>query len=177
MKRFILTGTPGCGKTSILRALEMKGHFVVEEAATDVIAYGQVNGIAEPWKNPVFIDDIIRLQKQRQMQVDKVSAVVQYFDRSPFCTYALAVYLGFKPSDILMEEIDRVSQSQIYERRVFFVENLGFCTPTEARKITYEEALVFEQIHRETYAKFGFECIMAPPTSLEERIKVVLGAS
>jgi len=38
MKRFILTGTPGSGKTAILRQLEMEGYGVVEEAATDVIA-------------------------------------------------------------------------------------------------------------------------------------------
>lgn len=176
MKRFILTGTPGCGKTSILRALEMRGHFVVEEAATDVIAYDQTNRIAEPWKNYTFIDDIIRLQKQRQIQVNEVPVAIQFFDRSPFCTYALAVYLGYKPSEILMAEIDRALQSQIYERRVFFIENLGFCTPTDARKISYEEALRFEIIHKETYDKFGFDCVMIPSGVLEERVERVVSA-
>jgi hypothetical protein len=38
MKRRILTGTPGAGKTSILRLLERLGHSIVEEAATAVIA-------------------------------------------------------------------------------------------------------------------------------------------
>ena len=33
MKRYILTGTPGAGKTAILRALETEGFDVVEEAA------------------------------------------------------------------------------------------------------------------------------------------------
>jgi predicted ATPase len=37
MKRFILTGAPGAGKTSILRALAAGGYAVVPEAATDVV--------------------------------------------------------------------------------------------------------------------------------------------
>src|SRR5665213_1449806 len=38
MKRYILTGAPGAGKTTIIRALQAMGCAVVEEAATDVIA-------------------------------------------------------------------------------------------------------------------------------------------
>ena len=34
MKRFIITGAPGAGKTAILRQLELDGFGVVEEAAT-----------------------------------------------------------------------------------------------------------------------------------------------
>ena len=38
MPGYILTGSPGAGKTAILRLLEISGHVVIEEAATDVIA-------------------------------------------------------------------------------------------------------------------------------------------
>ena len=37
MKRYILTGTPGSGKTTILHKLKSQGFRVVEEAATDII--------------------------------------------------------------------------------------------------------------------------------------------
>ena len=46
MPAYILTGTPGSGKTAILRMLEDAGYLVVEEAATDVIALGQALGLA-----------------------------------------------------------------------------------------------------------------------------------
>jgi len=174
MKRFILTGTPGCGKTSILQALEMKGYCVVNEAATDVIAFEQSLGNAEPWKFPNFIDEIITLQKQRQMQTLKASSEIQFFDRSPLCTYALAIYLGFEPSEELLQEIERIEKDEIYQKEVFFIENLGFCNPTEARKISFEESLVFEKIHEETYTKFGYSCIKVPPISLVERIEFIL---
>src|SRR6202167_4262461 len=99
MKRFVLTGTPGSGKTAIIRQLEIDGFSVVEEAATDLIALGQARGIAEPWTHPSFIDSVTNLQRQRQIRAsclpDRASSnEVQFNDRSPICTAALAIFLG-----------------------------------------------------------------------------------
>ena len=174
MKRFILTGTPGSGKTSLIRALEIQGHFVIEEAATDVIAHEQHLGNLEPWMQPHFIDSIIGLQKQRQTQASSSSADLQFYDRSPLCTYALTLYLGYEPSSNLRTELERIEREKTYEKRVFFIDNLGFCTPTEARKITFEQSLIFEKIHLETYDKFGYECVRIPVASLQERLGFLL---
>jgi hypothetical protein len=48
MRRLIITGAPGAGKTAIIRKLELDGFSVVEEAATDVIAVAQAEGTIEP---------------------------------------------------------------------------------------------------------------------------------
>ena len=85
-----MTGTPGAGKTSILRALENLGYAVVEEAATDAIAAQQAQGNLEPWRDPLFIDAIARLQTQRQHGRVRQGAEVQVHDRSVVCTLALA---------------------------------------------------------------------------------------
>ena len=60
MRRFIITGAPGVGKTAIIRQLELDGFSVVEEAATDVIAAAQAQGTVEPWTHRSFIDVIAR---------------------------------------------------------------------------------------------------------------------
>src|SRR5271170_1848734 len=78
MKRYILTGTPGCGKTSIVRALELAGYLVVEEAATDIIALRNAQGITEPHTLASFIDDITNLQKQRQLRVVGLGSGIQF---------------------------------------------------------------------------------------------------
>ena len=52
MKRFILTGAPGAGKTAVVRQLALDGFSVVEEAATEIIALEHARGVAEPWKHP-----------------------------------------------------------------------------------------------------------------------------
>ncbi|MGC1189091.1 MAG: AAA family ATPase [Candidatus Binatus sp.] len=169
MKRYILTGTPGCGKTSIIRCLEVAGYAVVEEAATDIIALRQAQGIAEPWTHPSFIDDITSLQIQRQTRIADVSSV-QFYDRSPLCTYALSAWLSFPISKTLADEMERIAKAQIYQKQVFFIENLGYCEPTAARKITYEDSLRFEKVHEETYNSFGYECLRVAPRDLSARV-------
>lgn len=171
MKRYILTGTPGCGKTSIIRSLELARYPVVEEAATDIIALRRAQGIAEVWRHASFIDDITNLQKQRQMRVANLSSGVQFFDRSPLCTYALSRWLGFPISTTLANEIKRLGEEQIYQPQVFFIENLGFCEPTQARKISFEDSLRFEKVHEETYRSFGYECVNVPPAELSRRVE------
>ncbi|MFC7644092.1 AAA family ATPase [Streptosporangium lutulentum] len=156
------TGAPGAGKTSILRLLEATGHSTVGEAATAVIASGQARGEAEPWTRASFIDDVVALQRRRQTQAVAAATTVQIYDRSPICTHALGVYLGYPVSSALSAEIDRITRERIYERQVFFVRNLGFCEPTAARRISFEDSLKFERVHEESYRAFGYELIDIP---------------
>jgi predicted ATPase len=176
MKRFVLTGAPGAGKTAILRQLELDGFSVVEEAATDVIALQQAQAIAEPWTHPSFIDAVADLQRQRQVRASGEPGEVQFHDRSPICTAALANYLGHPISDGLSRELERIKTEAIFQKRVFFIRNLGFITPTEARRISFEETLHFERIHEETYRKYGFEIVSVEPGSLLERTAAIKAA-
>jgi predicted ATPase len=174
--RFILTGAPGAGKTAILRQLELVGFSVVEEAATDLIALAQAHGRAEPWTDPSFIDSVADLQRRRLARASCQPDQVQFHDRSAFCTAALAAYLGHPVSGTFSRELEAIKADGIYQRRVFFVQNLGFITPSEARRISFEEALRFERIHEETYRSFGFEIVFVKPGSLSERVAAIKAA-
>jgi predicted ATPase len=173
MRRFILTGAPGSGKTAIIRQLELDGLSVVEEAATDVHAPEQARGVAELWKHLSFIDSIAELQRRRQVRASRETDEVRFHDRSAICTAALAVYLGYPLSDTLLRELKRVETEAIYQKRVFFVQKLGFITPTQARRISFAESLRFEQVHEETYRRFGFELVPIAPGSLRDRVDAI----
>jgi len=177
MRRFILTGAPGSGKTAILRQLELDGFSVVEEAATDVIALKQAQGVAEPWRHPSFIDSIIELQRRRQIRASQETDELQFHDRSAICTAALAVYLGHPCSDELSRELARLEKEAIFQQRVFFIQNIGFITPTEARRMSFEDALRFERVHEATYRKHGFECVLIAPGSLSRRVDAIKRAA
>jgi predicted ATPase len=176
MKRYILTGTPGSGKTTLIRALAAEGHLTVPEAATDVIALESKLGNPEPWRRRGFVDKIIEMQRRRQLDASENDGAAQFHDRSPVCTYALSLYLGFEPSALLLEEMARIKRGSVFEKRVFFVENVGFVEQTEARKICFEEALVFEKLHRQTYHNFGYELVSIPALPMPERLKLMLSA-
>jgi predicted ATPase len=173
MRRFIITGAPGAGKTAIIRQLELDGFSVVEEAATDVIAAAHALGTVQPWTEPSFIDVVANLQRDRQIRASYQPEEIQLHDRCAVCTAALAVYLGHFFSPLLTSELERIKKEAIYQNRVFFIRNLGFVTPTEARRISFEETVRFEKIHEETYRDFGFELVAVEPGSVAERVSKI----
>jgi predicted ATPase len=173
MRRYIITGAPGAGKTAIIRQLELDGFSVIEEGATDVIAAAHAQGIDEPWQHPSFLDAIARLQRDRQMRASYQPDDIQFHDRCAVCTAALAVYLGFPYTPLLTEELERIQREAIYQPQVFFIRNLGFIKPSAARRISFEETLRFEKIHEQTYRDLGFELVYVEPGSVEERVSAI----
>jgi predicted ATPase len=172
MRRYVLTGTPGAGKTSILRGLADLGYAVVEEAASAVLARAQARGEDEPWRRASFLEEIVVLQRQRQLDAPATGAV-QVFDRSPVCTHALARWLGWPVPPALAAELERIAAGGIYEREVLFVRHLGFCAPTAARRISFPEALAFERLHEQSYRAFGYELVDIPAGDLAHRVAAV----
>ena len=106
MRRYVITGAPGAGKTTILAALRERGYAVVAEAATDVISGEQARGTDEPWRDEAFLDRVAFLQRQREEE--PAGAGVQIFDRSPICTLALARYSDRPVTPLLASEVERV---------------------------------------------------------------------
>ena len=53
-KKYILTGGPGTGKSSLILALEQAGYATIREAAEDYIRFRQAMGQPEPWTEEDF---------------------------------------------------------------------------------------------------------------------------
>jgi predicted ATPase len=53
------------------------------------------------------------------------------------------------------------------------VQNLGFITPTQARRISFAQTLRFERVHEETYRRFGFELFPIAPGNLLDRVDAI----
>jgi predicted ATPase len=86
------------------------------------------------------------------------------------------VWLGCPFSAFLAGELDRINKEGIYQPRVFFIRNLGFITPTEARRISFEDSVRFEKLHEQTYRDFGFELVSVETGSLAERVNIIKAA-
>ncbi|TDC30145.1 ATPase [Micromonospora sp. 15K316] len=171
MRRYVLTGAPGAGKTSIARALGQRGYPVVDEAATDVIAAEQARGVAQPWAEPGFVAAVVRLQRRRRNA--ETRGPVQVHDRSPLCTLALAEHLGHPVGPELTAELERVDRERIYQRTVFLVGSLGFVIRTAARRISLADALAFGRLHARVYAEYGYELVEVPPGPVAQRAAFV----
>ena len=102
--------------------------------------------------------------------------------RFSFTTVALCVPRHWQPTSgtlirpFLPANWSASKKEAIYQHRVFFIRNLGFVTPTEARRISFEETVRFEKIHEEIYRDFGFELVSVEPGSLDERVRTIKAA-
>lgn len=115
---------------------------------------------------PEFMDYIAGIQRDRL----KIDDRVQFYDRSPICTLVLARWLGHPLTEGLKQELERVEREHAYHRDVFYVESLGFVTPTEARRISYVDSLRFGELHRQVYLEYGYRLIDIPAEPADERV-------
>jgi predicted ATPase len=137
-----------------------------------LIAAWQHEGIDEPWTCSSFIDAVVETQKDRQINLGN-SARIQFYDRSPICTLALANWLGHPVSDALRFEIERIRCENVYRSVVFFVRNLGFMTSAEARRISLADSIRFGELDEETYLAQGFKLIYLDTVSAFRRVKSI----
>jgi predicted ATPase len=173
VKRYVLTGAPGSGKTTLLHALRARGHAVVDEAATEVMAGQHALGIKSPWTRPEFVDLIVTRQHAQRVTADSMQAPVQLYDRCPICTLALVRFLEQPVTATLADEVDEVLREQLFEPVVFFVRLLGFIESTVARRISYEQSVAFERVHEEVYREHGFDLVDVPAASVNERVALI----
>lgn len=94
--------------------------------------------------------------------------------RSVICTRALGRYLDVREPESLARAIDDVLAKAVFERRVFFVRNLGFVRPTAARRISFEESLRFERMQEEVYRESGFALESVEAAGVEERAAAIV---
>jgi predicted ATPase len=173
MLRYIITGAPGAGKTSIMRALHGQGYAVVDEAATDIITRGLSRRGERPRHDAGFIEAIALLQQARQQRQAPPGTAVQLYDRSPICTLALAHYIGQQVPETLAGEVNRVLRERTYQPQVFFVRLLGFVTRTAVRRITFEQTVEFERVHEQVYRAHGYELVDVPAGTVAERAALI----
>ncbi|SDK84435.1 Predicted ATPase [Glycomyces sambucus] len=172
MRRHILTGAPGAGKTTIADRLARTGRTVVAEAATDLIRTAQAAGDPRPWTDPGFCEATAALQRDRRHDADRLPGPDQYFDRSPVCTLALARFLGHPVGPVLAAELDRAAAD--YAPTVLFVDLLDTLTPTAVRRISLPEARAFAQVHLDAYTEYGFQIARIPAGTEADRTALAL---
>jgi len=172
VKKYVLTGGPGSGKSSILLGLEQQGEYVIREAAEDYIRLRQAQGQKEPWTEQDFQDKILELQLQRESKI--LSGIERVFiDRGILDGLAYYQITGKKPSKQIIKARNKVNQERPYEK-IFLIMNLGDCERNDVRRENMEEAFKLENLQEWNYRKLRYNVERIHVAPLDRRVNELM---
>lgn len=167
MRRFVLTGGHGVGKSSLTAALELRGEHVIHEAAATVRHADQAAGNPFPEDSPDFESRALALHLLREHRVPG-SARRVFLDRGApdYLAYART---GRWP---LTEAETETCTSARYDM-VFMVEPPASGVPTIGRT---EDAFCrrLVAIIEHVYAESGILAVRVPYMSVDDRVALIL---
>ncbi|MEH6708484.1 MAG: AAA family ATPase [Alloalcanivorax venustensis] len=170
--RFVVTGGPGGGKSTLLDALAERGYRIAPEAARRLIKERLAAGLP-PRPDPVTFARAILDSDMEHYRAAADDDGIAFFDRGVLD----ALYMLDLESALSRDEIASLIQAFPYNDTVFLL------PPWEAiyamdseRDQTFEESVaVFEGMKR-WYARWGYQTVEVPRASVEARVSFILDA-
>lgn len=169
--RYIITGGPGFGKTTIIRRLEELGHPVCHENSREVIKEQlDTGGNILPWVDVVKFTEII-VEKRAHAYNDVTLERPVFFDRG--IPDALAFL--YRQELEVKEHLRQAARSHQYNPTVFITPPwYAIFKNDNERRETYAESVTVHTFIAKTYADLGYKLVDVPPGELEERVQFVL---
>ena len=170
--KFVVTGGPGSGKSTLINELSGRGIATMPEAGRSIIRHQtSIGGNALPWANQKAYAGLMLSWDLRSYHEAARYARPVVFDRGlPDCIGYLKLIGQPVPS-----QFERAANQFRYNRHVFlapFWEEI-FSQDAE-RKQSPDEAKATSDVMVETYTALGYQLIDLPRVSPQERADFVL---
>ena len=168
---FVLTGTFGSGKSTLVEHLESCGIRGIVEPARPILAEQRsIEGNGVPEKDPrLFIELMLSRMLHAYRQSDAFPGPI-FFDRGIPDILGYAAVFGFE-----FPHCEKAADLYRYNRRVFMApawEQI-YCTDDE-RTVPFSMARGFGRDLRAIYSRLGYTLIYLPCVSVQERANLIL---
>lgn len=171
---FIITGGPGCGKSTVIDALAKRGISIMPESGRAIIQdQVAIGGKALPWSDREAFAELMLSWEMRSYRMAIAPKGIVILDRG------VPDVLGYLRLNGLSipAYVERAGQMFRYNRRVFIAPPWRDIFQIDAeRKQSFEEAQATYEAMIETYSDLGYELIQLPLISVQERVNFLLGA-
>lgn len=179
LRKIVITGAPGTGKTVVVRELESMGFPCFHEIIRDMTADAKNDeNSKEAVSNPLaFVDDPF------QFNLDLLNGRIQHFQQSEkqkkgtvFFDRGIPDVLAYM--DYFQQEYNATftgaCEDYKYDELFIMPPWKEIYVSDDERLETFEEAQELHQCLMSTYKKYGYKPILVPKTTIEERITFIL---
>ena len=170
-QKYVITGAPGTGKTTIINELQNRGFNCIHENSREIISQQiNKNGNILPWKNQIaFENKIAELRAKQYLSCKKES--LYFFDRSALDCIA---YLKVNNLKVTLEITNQIKKCN-FNKKVFYTPFWKeiFINDNERK----EDMIKAEKIENhiiKTYRSKGYQLISIPKISISERADFII---
>tara|TARA_B100001250_G_scaffold371160_1_gene355800 strand:+ start:13 stop:543 length:531 start_codon:yes stop_codon:yes gene_type:complete len=170
-QKYIITGAPGTGKTSIINELKRRQVHCIDENSREVIAEQIIiGGEILPWKNQIAFENQIANMRIQQYLASPDNCIC-FFDRSALDCIA---YLKTNNLDASTEILSGI-KNYVFNPHVFYTPIWEeIYTNDRERKESFEKAKAIENSLISTYRYFKYNLIKIPKLTIQERADFIL---
>lgn len=169
--KYIISGGPGAGKTTLIDELRRRGYTVSDEVSRKMIMQEvELGSDCLPWKDIACFSDKV-LDDMLIALGSSSSSLLTFFDRGIPDIIAYLLVAGLP----VPEKFHAALATQPYCKRVFILppwEEIYVNDPE--RWQSYTEAMAISEVICSTYLSYSFELIIVPPAPLAERVDFVI---
>jgi predicted ATPase len=168
--RFVITGGPGAGKTTILHALAARGYMCAAESARAIIRERLASGLSPRPPLAQFGNEILQRDIARYRET-RATAHPVFFDRG------IVDALGILDQQhaISLGEVEEYIRSFPYNKMVLLMPPWEAIYRTDAeRDQTFAASVQVWESLRTWYARWDYQTIEVPRTAIDQRVNFIL---
>lgn len=172
LKKIVITGGPGTGKSSIITELSKRGYHCMEEISRQVTLDARKNGIEQLFlDNPLLFSELLlEGRKQQYIDASKITSNLVFFDRGLPDVLAYMEYVG----DTYPQEFIDTCKNNVYDHVFILSPWQKIYSSDSERYENFEQSVKIHHHLLNIYEKHNYSLIDVPFEKVETRTDHIL---